>query len=57
MTKIWEVEFGNNFTKKIVKAKDVFEAIKTATRIADISTIPKKDCFVSKVEMIAETDD
>lgn len=52
--KIWEVEFGYNYDKKVVEADRVENALIKAWKL---EKMPKKDKWISKIELLAETDD
>jgi hypothetical protein len=51
--KVWEVTFGHNWSKIVVIAKDMESAV---IKARGIDKLPKSENWVSKVELIAETD-
>jgi len=52
MPKVWEVEFGYNYTSKVVVAKNYREAVLRARKAE--GHIPRGEDWIRKVEMIAE---
>jgi hypothetical protein len=58
--KIWRVEFGHNYATVDVVAKNVLEAGNEARKIAEKEEqrkyLPKEQDWISKIELLAESD-